>query len=67
MITMAKNVKDYELTKYIIADARNFLPKEEIHLVVTSPPYYNYVNYQNKNGLENSVSYKSYLLSLKSF
>jgi len=30
---------------YCIADSGLFIPDKEIHLIVTSPPYFNYKNY----------------------
>jgi DNA modification methylase len=50
---------------YVVADARNFVPEKEVHLVITSPPYYTHVDYGNENGVECVASYEDYLENLK--
>lgn len=51
--------------RYIIGDARFYEPKEEIHLVVTSPPYFNYKNYGPSSGLDKITDYREYLEGIK--
>ncbi|MFH7836293.1 MAG: site-specific DNA-methyltransferase [Candidatus Aenigmatarchaeota archaeon] len=41
--------------KFITGDSRTFIPPEEIHLVVTSPPYFNLIDYSNERGIENNT------------
>ena len=47
MPTPQKNISDTFEDKIFFSDARNMkeLPKESIHLIITSPPYYNIKNY----------------------
>jgi modification methylase len=53
--------------KLILADARNmdFLPDESIHLVVTSPPYWNLKRYnETENQLGHIENYETFLAEL---
>lgn len=49
---------------YYIADARFFKPESELHLVVTSPPYFNYINYGIESTIGTESSYSEYLKNL---
>jgi len=51
-------------TYYYIADSRYFKPNKEIHLVVTSPPYFNYVDYGMQNIIGSEKTYEEYLNNL---
>lgn len=51
--------------EYVIGDARVYEPGEEVHLVVTSPPYFNYIDYGTQQGLENINNYHEYIEELK--
>lgn len=51
--------------RYIIGDARDYEPEEEIHLVVTSPPYFNYKDYGSFSGLDKATDYQKYLEGIK--
>lgn len=53
-----------ERVKFIISDSVKYIPDEEIHLVVTSPPYFNYKDYGNNNGLGTETEYKDYIKNL---
>lgn len=50
---------------YIIGDSRYYLPSEKVSLVVTSPPYFTHINYDNLSGIECVSSYNEYLENLK--
>lgn len=51
--------------RYVIGDARFYDLEEEVHLVVTSPPYFNYVNYGTPYGIERTDKYDEYLTELE--
>jgi DNA modification methylase len=41
------------------------IENNNIHLIVTSPPYFNYVDYNNENGIGTEKSYEIYLNNLE--
>lgn len=41
--------------EFIVGDSRSYSLSGEVHLVVTSPPYFNLVDYSNKEGIENNT------------
>ncbi len=51
-------------TLYHVADARLFKPDREVHLVVTSPPYFNFVDYGMEEIIGTEKDYPSYLENL---
>lgn len=55
------------LHKFVLGDARNlsFLPNESVHLVVTSPPYWNLKEYNKVDGQMGHIDdYESFLAEL---
>ncbi|MEM3504161.1 MAG: site-specific DNA-methyltransferase [Nitrososphaeria archaeon] len=51
--------------RYFIGDARFYEPDEDVHLVVTSPPYFNYIDYGTQEGIERIANYSEYIEELK--
>jgi len=51
----------------IIGDSREMqkISVESIHLVITSPPYWNIIDYQHNNQIGFNSSYKKYILDLE--
>lgn len=49
---------------YYVVDSRFFIPEKEVHLVVTSPPYFNYKNYGIEEGIGSEQNYEDYLHNL---
>jgi len=55
--------KEPEVSFYV-ADSRFFVPEKPIHLIVTSPPYFNYKDYGIEEGIGSEQNYEEYLHNL---
>lgn len=65
LVQESKNLNDF-INKILIGDSRKLLkliPDNSIHLIITSPPYWNAVTYDNENFIGNS-SYEKYIADL---